>query len=118
MSSPITNQTNARPILVPLDGSLLAETALPWAAFLAQRWGAPLTLLRAAEYPHYGAISLADASLTMLGLESEQEIAVSYLKEQTDAVRAAHPSLDVRTEFTLGDPTSSILALERESGAQ
>ena len=114
----MTDPTSARPILVPLDGSLLAETALPWAAFLAQRWSAPLTLLRVAEYPHYGAISLADASLTMLGLDTEQEIADAYLKERADALRASHPTLDVRTACGIGDPTTNILSLERESGVQ
>jgi nucleotide-binding universal stress UspA family protein len=36
-------------ILVPLDGSPLAETALPYAKAIARRTGADLTLVRAAE---------------------------------------------------------------------
>ncbi len=37
-------------LLVPLDGSPLAESALPFARALASRTGAALTLLRAAQY--------------------------------------------------------------------
>ncbi len=36
-------------ILVPLDGSMLAETALPAACGLAAKEGAAISLLRAAE---------------------------------------------------------------------
>ena len=39
------------PIVVPLDGSLLAESALPLAEGLAKTFGNPLVLLRAAERP-------------------------------------------------------------------
>ena len=37
-----------RTLLVPLDGSALGEGALPTAAYLAQRMGAGVTLVRAA----------------------------------------------------------------------
>src|ERR1700712_4320258 len=38
-------------ILVPLDGSLLAEKALPYAVRLANRWDAQLYLVRSVEAP-------------------------------------------------------------------
>ena len=44
-------QDTTAPILIPLDGSLLAEQALPLAEALAQRLGNPLLLVRAAEHP-------------------------------------------------------------------
>jgi nucleotide-binding universal stress UspA family protein len=40
-----------RRIVVPLDGSELAETALPCVRLLAQHSGAEIVLLRVAEYP-------------------------------------------------------------------
>ena len=43
-------------VLVPLDGSALAECALPWAVAVAQALGARMTLLRVIEKP---AISIA-----------------------------------------------------------
>src|SRR5215204_2301460 len=39
-------------ILVPLDGSTLSERALPYAAELARRAGARLTLVRASRVDH------------------------------------------------------------------
>jgi nucleotide-binding universal stress UspA family protein len=45
-----------RHVLVPLDGSPLAECALPWAVAVAQALGARMTLLRVLERP---AISIA-----------------------------------------------------------
>jgi nucleotide-binding universal stress UspA family protein len=44
-------QDASAPLLVPLDGSLLAEQALPVAAEFAQCLGNPLLLVRAAEQP-------------------------------------------------------------------
>src|SRR6185369_13579552 len=38
-------------ILVPLDGSFVGETALPYATALADRTGASLTLVRATQMP-------------------------------------------------------------------
>lgn len=40
-----------RHVLIPLDGSALAECALPWAVALAQAVGARMTLLRVLERP-------------------------------------------------------------------
>ena len=40
-----------RYVLVPLDGSPLAECALPWAVAVAQALGARMTLLRVLERP-------------------------------------------------------------------
>jgi nucleotide-binding universal stress UspA family protein len=64
-----------RTILVPLDGSPLAESALPIASALARRCGASLTLVRAAYYDsqlsdvagdHYRAVAEAEAYLNQL----------------------------------------------------
>jgi nucleotide-binding universal stress UspA family protein len=77
-------------ILVPLDGSPLAESALPIASALAKRCGASLALVRAAYYDsqlsdvggdHYRAVAEAEAYLNQLlerlsaeGLAVEAEV--------------------------------------------
>lgn len=84
-------------ILVPLDGSRLAETALPLATQLAQEWCAPLFLiyvipeLRASSSPYgYAYVSPSDH-------EEEKLEARQYL----DHV-AAGLSVDVHTRIVLG----------------
>lgn len=79
-----------RKILVPLDGSPLAEAALPFATAIASRTGASLTLIRAAKYrsllsdvagDQYRVISTAEQylaqvteQLTTQGLEIESGV--------------------------------------------
>src|SRR5215207_961760 len=41
----------AQTIIVPLDGSELAETALPWAGLLAKQQGLSITLVRVVPWP-------------------------------------------------------------------
>lgn len=48
-SFPLFMSDAAAPILVPLDGSLPAESALPYAEALAHLFGNPLVLVRATE---------------------------------------------------------------------
>lgn len=80
-------------LLVPLDGSVLAETALPHATSLAQTYGGTILLLRAVEPSmlahHYSLTALAQASL-----EQEQLEAKTYLENVAERLRnegiAAH----------------------------
>jgi nucleotide-binding universal stress UspA family protein len=64
-------------ILVPLDGSELAETALATAAALAEATGAALLLLRAAEAP---ALTVGDPT-------EAQVVVVREAEEYLDAVK-------------------------------
>lgn len=51
-------------ILLPLDGSEMAEQALPYAVAQAERFGAVLVLLRVIEpFPHVRGMSLSDLSV-------------------------------------------------------
>jgi len=76
------------PILVPLDGSPLAETALPLAASLARAYGKPLLLLRVVEildfnlYPEYHVVS------EELMVEGALREARDYLEQQRHALVA------------------------------
>jgi nucleotide-binding universal stress UspA family protein len=62
-------------ILVPLDGSPLAEAALPYAQWLAERGGASLTLVRATRAP----LSLGDAGFQERRAVAETEAYLAAL---------------------------------------
>jgi nucleotide-binding universal stress UspA family protein len=63
-------------ILVPLDGSFVGETALPYARALAGRTGASLTLVRATHLP----VGMGDRSLEYQHVIAEAE---AYLSEHS-----------------------------------
>jgi len=62
-------------ILVPLDGSFVGETALPFARALASRTGASLTLVRATHMP----VRVGDRSVESTQLITEAEQYLSAL---------------------------------------
>ena len=107
-----------RPILVPLDGSALAETALPWAVVLATRWRAPLVLARVVALRSHAAVSLADAALAAGAYEYEEQEARAYLERSASALRAAHPDVEVRGEVVCGDAAGALLDLEQQVDAR
>jgi nucleotide-binding universal stress UspA family protein len=85
-------------ILVPLDGSALAETALPTAVALAATTGAALLLLRAAEAPALAMGDLAEAQVKVVR-EAEECLDDVKRRLQTDtrvaittAVWYGHPA--------------------------
>ena len=107
-----------RPILVPLDGSALAETALPWAVVLATRWCAPLVLARVVELRSHAAVSLADSALATGAYEYEEQEARVYLERSASTLRAAHPEVEVRGELVCGEAGGALLDLEQQVGAR
>ena len=90
------------PILVPLDGSSLAESALPWAVRIAKAWGAPLLLARVVGLRYVGAAGVTDTGMSELALCNETECAAIYLRDQAARLRAAEPALAVNTSLTFG----------------
>jgi nucleotide-binding universal stress UspA family protein len=88
-----------RRIVVPLDGSALAETALPFATSLAKAFGARLVLLRG--LIHFGAFDAAHLSLNPKRLDEERREVEAYLGERAAAVRSA--GVDVET-VVLSEP--------------
>ena len=70
-------------LLIPLDGSALGETAVPWAACLARTAGYPIVLAQAVPWPLIATEGLigAYASPEMYDdiLDAECEEATSYL---------------------------------------
>jgi nucleotide-binding universal stress UspA family protein len=90
-------------ILVPLDGSPLAETALPKAMEVAQASGARLLLLRAAE-----AHSLPGADPTEGQIRVVQK-AGAYLAEVAKRLGQAGELAPVETSVWYGAPASAII---------
>lgn len=93
-------------ILVPLDGSTLAETALPSAIGLAQSTGASLVLLRAAE-AH--ARPIGDPTEAQVRVVREAEDYLDQVKRRlpVDAVR------EVVTSVWYGRPAEAIAEAAR-----
>jgi nucleotide-binding universal stress UspA family protein len=106
------------PVLVALDGSALAERALPWGARLAARRRAPLLLAQAIHPPYTVAPGPATATLVESLQEAERATAEAYLEGRATGVRAATPGLEVRTAVRLGDPATVLLGLEEDEDAQ
>jgi len=87
-------------ILVPLDGSKLAEVALPHAEALTKAFDAQLTLL--------GAVQIFKASDTFHpGQIDADDIAVRYLRQKADLLRGRQISVD--TKVSVGDAPSIIV---------
>ena len=94
-------------ILVPLDGSLLAEAALAQAFELAQKFGGDVVLLRAVP-PDELEFSSGLYALSRVWEQQEQQAARTYLQQ----VRAACCStgVPVRIEVALGAAPAAIIA--------
>ncbi|HOU40421.1 MAG TPA: universal stress protein [Promineifilum sp.] len=105
-------------ILVPLDGSSLAETILPHVEELAGLCGASVIFLNVVELPH-----IMDKGVTYEGLpqktatdvEAEVDEARRYLDELT--AREAARGLQVRGEVEHGPVVATILRVATANAA-
>jgi nucleotide-binding universal stress UspA family protein len=98
-------------ILVPLDGSKLAEMALPHAAAFALANGYGLTLLRVCPLPAPMSPTVwgvAPSTNVVEGWDEELNRGKQYLEGVAE--RIARKGLDVRTALTEGEPALSIIA--------
>lgn len=99
-------------ILVPLDGSELAERILPHVETIAKAAGAEVLLLRAV--PHHFQITTEAATEARKWVEMEQAQAGKYL--EGIAKRLQDAGIKTRLEVLLGEPAVEILAAtEREN---
>lgn len=102
------------PILVPLDGSELAEGALPWAATLAQALGAPLALLTVWQ----GTESELGANFPAMAVEVEAK-ARDYFAGYLDSAKAKLPSgVQCETIIRSGEAGDEILRAAEELRAR
>lgn len=96
-------------ILVPLDGSELAETALPHARALAKAYDGRITLMSIMEpvtvYTQPGVVG----PIVSVGIDIEEEL--RRIREYLDKVadRLKTESIDVRIVVREGDPASEII---------
>ena len=97
---------NLRTILVPLDGSIVAEAALRPAVDLAREAGATLVLLRAAEAPTLSMSDLIEAQVTVMRAVQE------YLAAARDRVMAAGVA-DIEVSAWYGPPVEAIVEAAR-----
>ena len=89
-------------ILVPLDGSPLAETAIPTAGQFAREQGATVLLMRAVEAPWLRGEDLVEAQVVVV------RHAEDYLRDLADRLRAdGHEAVD--TSVWYGAPATSIV---------
>ena len=110
-------------VLVPLDGSSFAETALAHGARLADLFGARLELLHVAELPHPFAFPFTApsyASAPMLAAENIKSLvksARSYACEVAARVRKDHPRVTVVTHLVASEaPALAIVDMVRSHG--
>jgi nucleotide-binding universal stress UspA family protein len=99
-------------IIVPLDGSELAEQAVPHAEELSQRLGAPLHLVRITDVHNpgqYGAYLALDAAGYTEAVESDEAEAKRYLENLGRALAAR--GLPVSVEHRHGRPAKELAAL-------
>ncbi len=113
-------------MLVPLDGSEVSETVIPFAIELAKRCGSMVTLIEAVESvgeamatmaPAEPAIVTPEATEQILqGLEAEQKAAQEYLTRTADRFRA--DGIETGWVVVAGDPGAEILAYAEREGTQ
>ena len=102
------------PIIIPLDGSELAETALPYAAALAEGLRTHLVLITVWE----GTESELGATFPAMAMEIEKG-AQNYFTQYLDGVRARYGRADqTRAIIRVGDAAEQILNAVEETGAR
>ncbi|MCF6388505.1 universal stress protein [Mycobacterium sp. MBM] len=84
------------PIVVGVDGSANAVAAAIWAAGLAARLDAPLSIVYAVPYLGHN-FSDAAAAVRAAAITGQREAAASILTSAADAVRRAEPGVQIST---------------------
>jgi nucleotide-binding universal stress UspA family protein len=102
------------PIIVPLDGSELAEASLPYAAALAEALHTHLVLVTVWE----GTESELGATFPAMAMDIEKS-ATNYFSLYLDGIRARYSPADhARDLVRMGDATEQILKAIEETGAR
>jgi len=97
-------------ILVPLDGSPLAERAIPVAARLARASGGSITLLRIVTTPIDGTwVAMKSPRLMQETFEADRARAIDYLAEVTQSLDLTKVHLNL--EVLVGIPVEAILSV-------
>lgn len=93
---------NTAPIIVGVDGTIAAQHAARWAGALADQLGTPLHIVHAMhDIGHQFSESMAAVAAASVG--AQREAAPMILKTAAEAVRHAHPNLEIST-LALDEP--------------
>jgi nucleotide-binding universal stress UspA family protein len=118
--APVGAAISFKRIIVPLDGSEIAEQALPHALAVAEMTGAQLLLLRVVVPLHappplpFAVPAIPSPDLGALTVREMAEHAGSYLARLTRQLRGDHASLDVRSEVSVDEaPARAIVDVAR-----
>jgi len=106
-------------LLVPLDGSEVSETSLPWAAKLARERSLSITLARVLDFPYIAgepwAGGYVSEDLYQQMLDAGPDEAATYLNAVRQ--RLAVDGLPIETVIRHGNPAVEVLDLADELGA-
>ena len=94
-------------ILIPLDGSILAETALSFASTLARQFESELILIRIVDLIHITMLSPNMSPSILTAQKEAYEEAESYLRGQAEALRVQ--GLNVITIVSETSPADDII---------
>ena len=100
-----------RKILVPLDGSKVAEGVLPHAKALAYSEGAELILLTVGANPTLDFV-FSDPGLAQIAVEEQEEISKKYITEVENELKVA--GFRVSTQLRIGSVAEVILSTAEE----
>lgn len=108
-------------IIVPLDGSVFAERAIPLAQGVASALGARLMLVRTtpdsnyfrlnSEWGAHGGISTTEYRVPENLAVRLSETAKTYLWRKADRLSAVAPDLDVEAVHSLGPPSEKVIRM-------
>jgi len=104
---------NSGPILVPLDGSELAEGAVPYAVALAKSLGERVVLFTAWE----GTESELGANFPAMAMDIERQ-ATAHFTQYLDGIRSRISGVEVETAIRSGEAGDEILKFAGECGAR
>ena len=105
---------HAAPIVVGVDGTIVAHHAARWAGALAHHLGTPLQIVHAMSH---GGHQFSDvmAAVAAASVSAQREAAPLILKTAEEAVRRDHPDLEIST-LALDEPVEDALkALSRNA---
>ncbi|MDZ7885695.1 MAG: universal stress protein [Mycobacterium sp.] len=105
---------NAAPIIVGVDGTIVAQHAARWAGALAHHLGTPLQIVHAMSHDRHQ-FSDVMAAVAAASVSAQREAAPMILKTAEEAVRRDHPDLEIST-VALDEPVEDALqALSRNA---
>jgi nucleotide-binding universal stress UspA family protein len=100
-SSHADGELPQRRILVPLDGSTFAESALPLARQLAEEWQAPIYLLQVVNETTPPSVPTEGSNTVPASVTDDPPLALAYLKQIAERM-----SGEVHADILLGTPAA------------